>query len=416
MKISKLKKGMVLKNYKELCEVLEIEPKKANSKKAQLKELSLYVNYEQQGHKIYILNIYKTPKIKIDKRKTQSAGNNRLFIDDFTSIMVLRLMADRRLETKRTLLLSKRELFSMAELVNSNFHLLRESMDDTTEYLNLPPESTREFYNNNWKKLKETTQRGLNSCRGASILMHRKVLAVRVVKAIIPHNEFGDPIAKKLNTDYGESYETREATEEERHVILELEREATRELGCKNIQGLFLSGRLGLMKSLVTKRLKERNTNIIYYYEAYSIDVNKKALAEYYNDNLKNVNGDELEARINKKMVDSIKRATKNKHIKSKTKFINGDILTDTEIYQSQERYKTEQDKLTDIFICRNVPCIKQGLDNFKINKLALKVNNETDKLKIMSNTYRNLNSDLETTYKLTLDWEDECFDKTIPF
>ena len=39
MNIENLKEGMVVKNYKELCKLLEIEPKISNSKKAQLKEM-----------------------------------------------------------------------------------------------------------------------------------------------------------------------------------------------------------------------------------------------------------------------------------------------------------------------------------------------------------------------------------------
>lgn len=39
MDISSLEVGQIIKNYKELCEILEITPSAGNTKKAQFKEL-----------------------------------------------------------------------------------------------------------------------------------------------------------------------------------------------------------------------------------------------------------------------------------------------------------------------------------------------------------------------------------------
>lgn len=69
MNISKLYKGQIIKNYKHLCETLEIEIKDGtNSKNAQFKELARYVDFERIGHKIIINDIYKIPLPKIEKR------------------------------------------------------------------------------------------------------------------------------------------------------------------------------------------------------------------------------------------------------------------------------------------------------------------------------------------------------------
>ena len=58
MNISNLKIGMVIKNYKELCKVLEIEVKEGNSKKAQLKELEEVVTYHKKGNKFVYAKTY----------------------------------------------------------------------------------------------------------------------------------------------------------------------------------------------------------------------------------------------------------------------------------------------------------------------------------------------------------------------
>ena len=55
MNIDNLKEGMIIKNYKELCKLLKIKPVGGSSKKAQLKELAMFVDYEKQGMK-YLIN------------------------------------------------------------------------------------------------------------------------------------------------------------------------------------------------------------------------------------------------------------------------------------------------------------------------------------------------------------------------
>lgn len=69
MRTDKLYVGLILKNYKDLCNFLEIQLKKGtNSRDAQFKELSRYCMLEKNGHQIIIKEIYDTPLPKIDSR------------------------------------------------------------------------------------------------------------------------------------------------------------------------------------------------------------------------------------------------------------------------------------------------------------------------------------------------------------
>lgn len=78
MKIENLKVGMVIKNYKELCKLLEIEEKGGSSKKAQMKELNRYCKFIKKGYKFKITKIYDEPLPKEDNRSLNpnSRGNN----------------------------------------------------------------------------------------------------------------------------------------------------------------------------------------------------------------------------------------------------------------------------------------------------------------------------------------------------
>lgn len=68
MKIEKLKEGQVFKNYKVLCEALEMPFKEGNSKKSQLKDLDLYCKWEKSGQSISIKQVYDKPLTKVENR------------------------------------------------------------------------------------------------------------------------------------------------------------------------------------------------------------------------------------------------------------------------------------------------------------------------------------------------------------
>jgi hypothetical protein len=55
MKIENLKQGMEIKNYKVLCELLEITPSAGNTKKAQFKDLDRFCTYHKEGNKVLII-------------------------------------------------------------------------------------------------------------------------------------------------------------------------------------------------------------------------------------------------------------------------------------------------------------------------------------------------------------------------
>lgn len=69
MKINNLKVGMIYKNWKELCKILDVEPKSQGYKRHQEKEFKRYFTWEKQGQKITITEIFDVPKPKEDGRK-----------------------------------------------------------------------------------------------------------------------------------------------------------------------------------------------------------------------------------------------------------------------------------------------------------------------------------------------------------
>ena len=76
MRVENLHEGQIIKNYKELCDILEIKARNGKGRILNHKEFDRHFSYDKDGHKYIITNIYKVPKDRIDNR---SNGNNSIF-------------------------------------------------------------------------------------------------------------------------------------------------------------------------------------------------------------------------------------------------------------------------------------------------------------------------------------------------
>lgn len=76
MNINNLKVGMVIKNYKELCKVLEIKATSGEAKQNQLKQLAEVVKYHKEGNKFIIDGIDDTKVVGEVLQKKMYYNNN----------------------------------------------------------------------------------------------------------------------------------------------------------------------------------------------------------------------------------------------------------------------------------------------------------------------------------------------------
>ena len=80
LNISNLSIGMVVKNYKILCHLLNQETKTGNSKKYQLENFKRYFEWKKVGQKFIIVDIHNPPLEKIDLRKLgNSTGHYKTY-------------------------------------------------------------------------------------------------------------------------------------------------------------------------------------------------------------------------------------------------------------------------------------------------------------------------------------------------
>ena len=398
MKIEKLKVGMTIKNYKELCEILSVEPKPSsntNGRKAHHKEFERYFDYEKQGQKYLITKINDTVKQKVENR----GGNNNVFVDDFKKLMIYMLHKNR----SECMLLSKGAIYKAMNLVNDNYLLARNQIPKLSEVIELPQGAIYEFYDYNGTKLRETVERNLRSCRSSSMLIFETVTSVAIYETISATNEFGKVIVDHNGKPIIETNLVyREATKEERQRILDFEDKVKKEHGWKDNQSIFLSGKWKQFKQEVERGLKLANTNIKFYYEAYRITWNNNKIDEEYKKYCSEIAKNEVAESINKNMVKSINRSSKIRHTKATNNRSFGSCKTKKIDYQASADYIEQQEQLTIALINQETKSLKDKLKK----DIDYKKLNEINKSK---------KENLEIN-QLELAWDLEELNEEIPF
>ena len=367
MKIDNLKVGQIIKNYKELCNILGVEAKSSTNTKGRKlhhKHFDQYFNYEKQGQKYIITEIYKDVENKINR-----GGNNKVFVDDFKKLMIYMLHKNR----SECMLLSKGAIYKAMNLVNENYLLARNNIPKLSEIIELPQEAIYEFYDYNSTKLRDTVERNLRSCRKESLLIFETVTSVAIYETIFATNEFNKPIVDingELISETNLVY--REATKEERQRILEFENEVKKEHGWKDNQAIFLKGKWKQFKQEVENKLKQANTNIKFYYEAYRITWNNKQIDEQYEKYCSEILKDEVAKSINNSIIKSITRSNKVRHTKALNNKSIGIVRSNKINYQASNEYIPEQEQLTFTLINQEAKSLK---DKFKVDVDYKKLN-----------------------------------------
>lgn len=87
---------MKVKNYKELCKLLGIEPKTSNSKKKQLREINELIKYRKSGNSFIIEEIYNKKVVKAQsvKPRDKRYKNPRNIYTRYINQILLQILND----------------------------------------------------------------------------------------------------------------------------------------------------------------------------------------------------------------------------------------------------------------------------------------------------------------------------------
>lgn len=357
MNTANLKVGMTIKNYKVLCGMLGEKTKTGKSKQLQLEDFKRYFEYDNSNGNTFII----TGINKVVKNKKQ--GGNKVYQEDFRKLMLHMLYKDK----SENMLISKGSLYEAMNLVNENYKLGKQDIEKLSKAIEVPKEYISDFYGENNKKIRENTERNLKILRCESLIIYDIVTAVAIEKINIAYNELGTPIL----TEHGQvlcnrKTEYRKATKEEKQIILRCEAKAKAELGFKTDKDVLTNGAWKAYSKLVNEKLKESNTNINFYYNAYEITWNNEKIEEEYTKLGKSDNRVMIGNSINGNITKSINKSCKRRHTKAKNTDTTG--MKEHKVRKiklhSDKDYIRYHDKLTNTLIEKNAISLKNKIRN----------------------------------------------------
>ncbi len=90
----KLKVGQVIKNYNELCIILNVKPTRGKGRNYHIKEFERYCKYRKEGNKYIITEVYSEPLPKEDGRINNGGNIANTKYDDLMDKIVINLLID----------------------------------------------------------------------------------------------------------------------------------------------------------------------------------------------------------------------------------------------------------------------------------------------------------------------------------
>lgn len=360
MKIENLSEGLIIKNYKELCSMLEIKVEAGNSKKAQLKELERFIKYHKEGNKFIIDEIYNENSIR-EKDDKRGICNNAY--GEELKYLILCILATS--EENNELIIPATLLLRQLCMINDNYSIGRKCQDRLSELMCMDEVYINEFYNTTHANLKSSVETALNQLRKMSLLEWKRIVMVCKKKANFKMNEVNEIIIgddfKPLCT-VKESYEP--ATKEEIMFILDAERLMLLDYGCDNISQIFKLGKATEYYKKVNEIVR-KNTNIFYYFNAYDIVYN----SNHIYDKLISlgVNAAELRRNINAKVQEKLMNNAINRNSKALDEYYSNDNIKKSKEVRIEDDYIEKMQLLITILIDTEAINITKKIKEIKV-------------------------------------------------
>ena len=287
---SVLKVGMVVKNYKALCELLGQPVADGNSKKYQLKEFERYFDWEKSGQKFVISDIYDAPLSKEDLRKL---GNNSIYVKS-VEIILLQYLSKQEGYVKT---LTKRDWWEILGFSNHGYGRIPEDqlvqLDKT-----ITPFEVKHFYQRCNKRLEQILFSALRN------LSNRKLIEYEVQMVIYMDDENGQQVSFIANNN------------NEKKKILNTEREVLLSMGFVSMIQVFSTFRQVEFYHKVNALIEER-----YGWKGYYKQIEILYLPEYILDDMSQISIQLQKEILNNKIIDTLNENAQNFYNKKLEEF-----------------------------------------------------------------------------------------------
>lgn len=297
--------GLVIKNYNELCSMLNLSNNGGTQKVANLKKIQRFCSYDKNGYKFIIKEVYDEPK-----EETQKMGNNSIYVP-FIETLLLNEFIKR---DKMVLDMTKKELWECLGMINnkynSNYHRKKEFLMELQKVdKRVKQWHVNKAYLNSKNKLNRITTSALNSLRNRKLIEY-----------------YDNVIIAHTHGEYKEITDSNEIS-----IILDCENNALMKLNCDNFnQVIFNSNKninLRRYNDIVNEELYEK-LGYDYIFRRYRIILcNNKRLQDGLEKNInqlkKSLNGKIIDFLINRSEKDLAKNKEDVKNKKTSFRYDN---------------------------------------------------------------------------------------------
>ena len=375
MKISNLKKGQIVKNFKTLVDILEVEKVNNSTRgiKLFLAKLSEVIVFEKIG-KAYLIKDFKlrTEEESIEVlnkvKKTRKAKDESKMVQQ---LILLDLVSQGCTDSYK---MSKGAFFVELGLTRKEYNTHKVCKNEYSLRKNIPKEVVKDFYSKVDKSMMSILEKALGDLSNRSILKWNYGVTI-----CEPHPTSNNGTIEKVNVSFHTSTSKfgdekveysldtnspamrhRRATQEELNYIKSCEvlsESDLKEIGVStkfNKQEIYISENSMVYRKKVLEKINQR-MSVAYYYHGIEIDCDMEyARRELGIDDETVYNRSKLEKQVNKLFSNRVKKNSDARHAKylesSKKEQENsfGDILdSSAEYYRNyQSNYATMIDEL----------------------------------------------------------------------
>jgi hypothetical protein len=230
MEIKNIKVGMVVKNYKELCELVGVKVRNGSQKKKQLEDFKRYFECDKLGQSFLITKVYSKPRAFTE--------------EEMIELLLLHLLVTNENDNQYVLITTKRNMYEKLKMVNLNYKYCVNNPEQVAVYKNIPEKIILDNTNSMDRTLENKLIKTLNN------LSDRKILVSMDVYMI---SHFDNNSSKHQI-----------ATDEEIQLCVGIEGDVLKELGYSSQTEAKFRGREKEYISRVKEELKKHDIKIFY--------------------------------------------------------------------------------------------------------------------------------------------------------
>jgi hypothetical protein len=311
-----LTEGSAIRNYKELCKLLDEPILGGCSKKSQHKEWERYFSFEKDGQKYIITNVYETPLSKQDLR---SHGNNNEYVQHIELLLLNYLSRKDGNKSDFT----NKSLFLMLGMVNENYtnenyYGLMKSNEDITQF------QVNHFYQRSYAKLNRTLFDALRNLSNRRLITVDTFIMVRLTNGNV-----------------------RRADENEINIIRDIEREVLIDMGLESMVQIHLKFKNKEFYDKVYNLLGKHD--ITYYFN----NINIMFTHQHIVDALEKAELKMQRILLNDKIIDVINNQAEKNYERNQLQYNNNvaKLIDKTVIGQPNEMSKKDFFKYNDVYL-----------------------------------------------------------------